>query len=363
MNLKIRDLSISNPVGILPDFPGALLVEASEQYFRHRSYEPNSQGLLTARRAISDWYKAGHDISVPVEHIVITASTSESYNILLQIITKQGDIILLPEPSYPLIDEFAHIRGVNLRSFPLRPPEWQYNPGNLDGYIDDKVKGLILVSPNNPTGSLFVEDCTARTLSALTRYKMKIPLIIDEVFSGSIYKGNLSAHRAAFKSDHPTIILNGISKNFALPDLKVGWIILNKAAWSLFGEQLVYANDLLLSCSTLNQSFLPSILGIGNDHTSILRKDLLSRRNDLRRVINTFSRIRCFSPSGGWNILFECTSVYDDDDELAYQAATRGFLLHPGYFYNISSRGCFGVISILAESRDIQDAFTELGLR
>lgn len=363
LHLTIRDLSVSNPVGILPEFPAALLIEASKRYFLDRSYEPDPQGLLSARMAISTWYRASHGITVPVEQIIITASTSESYNILLQVISRPGDTLLMPEPSYPLIDEFATIRGIQLRGIPLRPCEWEFAPLKLEGYIDNTVKGLILVSPNNPTGSIFKEEGVIRTLLALNRSRIRVPLIIDEVFSGFIYEGDLSGHRSAYKSDHPVIILNGISKNFALPDLKVGWIVLNDAAWTLYGEHLVYANDLLLSCSTLNQSFLPSILGPGLEHTNNLRNALIKRRNGLLELLDSFSQIRCFPPQGGWNILFECTSVYTDDDELAYQAALRGFILHPGYFYNISAKGCFGVISMLAESVDVRDALFELGLQ
>lgn len=362
-NLEIRDLSISNPVGILPEFPAPLLAEASDHYFRHRAYKPDPQGLYEARTAISSWYGASHGITVPAEHVIITASTSESYNLLLQVITRPGDTLLMPEPSYPLIDEFAVMRGVYLRHFPLRPQVWAYNPGNLEGYTDDLVKGLVLVSPNNPTGSIFGRDCIGRTLSALTRLRKKLPLVIDEVFSGFIYEGDLSGHRYAYESDHPLIILNGISKNFALPDLKVGWMILNQAAWELYGEQLIYINDLFLSCSTLNQSILPSILDSGFAHTTLLREFLLSRRNALRDILNSFSQIRPFSPRGGWSIIFECNSVYDNDDELAYQAAIRGFLLHPGYYYNISSKGCFGVISMLADSCYVHEALVELGFR
>jgi aspartate/methionine/tyrosine aminotransferase len=281
---------------------------------------------------------------------------------LLQVLTRPGDTLLVPEPSYPLIDEFAAARGVHPRGIPLRPNQWEYNPGNLEGYIDNSVRGLFLVSPNNPTGSLFREENVIRTLSALTRSREKLPLVIDEVFSGFIYEGDLHGHRMVYESEHPLILLNGISKNFALPDLKVGWIVLNEPAWSLYGEQLVYVNDLLLSCSTLNQTLLTSILGTGIGHTAVLRNAMIMRRNDHLETLRSFSQIRCCSPSGGWSLLLEFDGAYRDDDELAYQAAIRGITLHPGYFYNISVRGCFGVISMLADSVDVRNALTELAI-
>jgi alanine-synthesizing transaminase len=362
LGLPIRDLSVSNPVGIVPDFPSALLIDASERYLRDRSYDPDPQGLISARLAISDWYRASHGLTVPVERIIITASTSESYGLLLQVLTRPGDTLLIPSPSYPLIDEFAVVRGVQLRGVPLRPMEWEYNPGSLEGYIDGSSRGLFVVSPNNPTGSLFREDNVSRTLSALTRSRERLPLVIDEVFSGFIYQGDLCGHSLVYESDHPVIILNGISKNFALPDLKVGWIVLNQPAWALYGERLVYANDLLLSCSTLNQSLLPSILGPGFQHTAIIRNVLVGRLNEHLEVLRSFARIRWFAPRGGWSLLLEFDSEYADDDEIAYQAALRGFALHPGYFYNNSIRGAFGVISLLADSGAVRDALTELAM-
>lgn len=375
IGLPLRDLTVSNPVGILPEFPSSLLTEASDRYLRHRVYDPDPQGMPAARVAISEWYRESHGINVPVERVIITASTSESYGILLQVLTRPGDVLIVPTPSYPLIDEFAAVRGVQLRGFPLRlasqatsplwptslcQTDWEYNPGNLEGYIDSSVRGLLIVSPNNPTGSLFGKEHVSRTLSALTRSSERLPLVIDEVFSGFIYEGTLCGHRIAYQSDHPLILLNGISKNFALPDLKVGWIVLNEPAWSLYGEQLVYANDLLLSCSTLNQSLLPSILGAGFGHTTDLRKALAQRRDDHLEVFRSFPRVRWSSPSGGWSLLLEFDEFYRDDEELAYQAATRGIALHPGYFYNMSIRGCYGIISMLSDSVDVRDALTEL---
>ena len=237
----IIDLSAANPVGILPIFAPELLVEASRRYFFKRRYEPDPHGLPSAREAIAEWYAIHHQIAVDTDRIIITASTSESYQLLIQCLCERGSSVLVPSPSYPLLEEFAAQRAVQTRAVPLRRyDQWRYSPLSFEGFLDPSVAGIVLVSPNNPTGTIASVQELKDLIQLLKPLPYRPPLIIDEVFAGALFGENRTCHGAALESDYPVILLNGISKSFCAPDLKVGWMVCNDAAWSRCGEVSIY---------------------------------------------------------------------------------------------------------------------------
>lgn len=346
----ILDLSAANPSGVLPPFPPASLIEASSTYFQSRCYEPDPRGSLRTRDAITSWYAARHQLTINPDHIIITASTSESYQLLLQCLCPRGSSVLVPSPSYPLLEEFATQRGIAIRGVPLRRyDQWRYAPNSFEGFLDSSVVAIALVSPNNPTGTIASAEELRELIKLLNPLPEHPPLIIDEVFSDALFDGNKVDQRSAVESDYPVILLNGISKSFCSPDLKVGWIVMNEAAWHRCGEQLLYANDLLLSCSGLSQHLV--MMMMQEEGQASYRKELNRALSycygTTMAALRSRSWLRPHPPQGGWMIFAEIETTGLDEEELFVRAALGGVALHPGHFYGTVDRGVFGAFSIL----------------
>jgi aspartate/methionine/tyrosine aminotransferase len=350
----IIDLSAANPVGILPTFAPELLVEASRRYFFKRRYEPDPHGLPSAREAIAEWYAIHHQIAVDTDRIIITASTSESYQLLIQCLFERGSSVLVPSPSYPLLEEFAAQRAVQTRAVPLRRyDQWRYSPLSFEGFLDPSVAGIVLVSPNNPTGTIASAQELKDLIQLLKPLPYRPPLIIDEVFAGALFGENRTCHGAALESDYPVILLNGISKSFCAPDLKVGWMVCNDAAWSRCGEGLLYANDLLLSCSGLSQYLMTQMMkGGGVEYLVSIKEALNIQYRMTMAVLGCYPWIKAVPPQGGWMVFAEIEASERlgkncDEEELFVRAAREGVAIHPGHFYGVSGEGIFGAISLL----------------
>src|SRR5439155_20404626 len=132
-----------------------------------------------AREAVaSDYYQGRVDPS----RILLTASTSEAYAYLIKLLTGPGDELLVPRPSYPLFEYLAALESVRIAHYPLMYDSgWSIDFHALAEAVTDRARAVVLVNPNNPTGS-FVKKEELALLIDLCRIH-NLAIISDEVFS------------------------------------------------------------------------------------------------------------------------------------------------------------------------------------
>lgn len=320
------DLTSSNPTqqGLL--FPPTLLQEAAAHYWAHRQYTPDPHGLLTARTAIAHYY-AQRTPSLPVDtdNIFITASTSEAYSLLFALLTEPGDNILAPDVTYPLFEYLAAMHHIELRSYALDEQQgWQIIPTSLTANVDKRTRAILIISPHNPTGAII--HTPIETLTTLG-----LPVICDEVFATFTYQ---CAHTPPFGTIHPEIPvfhLNGISKMFALPDLKLGWIALNKEAIP-YNDRLELLNDTLLSANALTQHILPTLFTEGMDFVGRMTQRVRVNLDMALHILTQHEHIHIHPPDGGY-YLFPKITNWHDEEALVLHLLNQGVYVHPGYFY------------------------------
>lgn len=184
---QLLDLTVSNPFRAgLPVLESRRLgVLAAPAVL---SYDPDPRGMLSARQAVADYYHSRR-LRVPVERLCLTASTSEAYSFLFRLLADPGDRVLVPAPSYPLFDFLADINDVELVPYVLRLQEgvWGINFESLEQAIDERVRAVILVSPNNPTGSCLHRGELGQLNLLCAAHNLAI--ISDEVFMDYLMPG------------------------------------------------------------------------------------------------------------------------------------------------------------------------------
>ncbi|MFN9740730.1 MAG: aminotransferase class I/II-fold pyridoxal phosphate-dependent enzyme, partial [Acidobacteriota bacterium] len=177
----IFDLTEANPTR-------AGLLSAGEQLLTSfatpdiLTYEPEPRGLPKARAAVAAYY-AQRGLATDVENIHLTASSSEGYSWLFKLLADHGEAVLVPQPSYPLFDFLATLEGVRLIPYQLRYYHhlgWRIDFDSLTAALTPAVRAIILVTPNNPTGSFIKRDELSR-LNELCQ-QQRLALIVDEVF-------------------------------------------------------------------------------------------------------------------------------------------------------------------------------------
>src|SRR6185295_5544013 len=193
----------------------AILRDAAESA---RIYRPDSFGQASARQAVAAYYGE----AIPLGQILLTPGTSVSYWYCFKLLAESGDEILTPQPSYPLFDYIARMCGVRLTHYRLREDRnWAIDLNHLEDQITTRSRAIVLISPHNPTG-MVATDSELRGLADIAA-RHNLPIISDEVFS-EFLSGMNSLPRPLATGAPLVFTLNGLSKMFALPGMKIGWI-------------------------------------------------------------------------------------------------------------------------------------------
>src|SRR5215469_14643898 len=282
---EIFDLTISNPTRAGIGYDRAAIFESlnNEQSLE---YDPQPKGLLSAREAVVKYYhERGQGVSP--ENLVLTAGTSEGYSYIFRLLTNPGDEILVPNPSYPLLEFLADLEDVKLVPYPLIYDHgWQMDLHSLERALTGRTRGVVVVHPNNPTGS-YVRGAEIRPLNKFC-FAHGLALIVDEVFldyevgnpeaverdSGSLHArldrhsptpslGRDDAAPSFVGNDEVlTFTLSGLSKVSALPQMKVGWTVTSGPALQvdMAMARLEVIADTYLSMSAPVQWAVPVML-------------------------------------------------------------------------------------------------------
>jgi len=374
---ELEQIRMLHPVNDLIDtnfhrnglrFPSEPIAGAMRDYLANRLYEPDPKGDLRARAAICQYY-AQHGVEIPEEHILLTASSSESYNLLFNNFTSPGDNILLPRPTYPLFEYLADFNHLEVRYYDLDPErEYHIDLQSIAAARDERTRFLVLISPSNPVG----RAATREELQAALQLVLPqgIMIITDEVFSEFVYERKPLARPAeiAAEAGLPGLLftLNGISKMFASPDLKLGWIAVSGESGAVDAavEKLEIAIDMFLNCNSFSQFLLPVMFRTGSQFQERMIAQLDRNRKELIERLSSVPRIRLTVPDSGIHCIIEIVGMGDmDDEQFALELLRRKKVyVHPGYLYGIEDRLCVVVSFLRSEEALIEglDAIAEL---
>lgn len=308
------------------------------------AYAPDPQGMTSAREAVAAYY-AAHSIQLVAGDLVLTTSTSEAYTFLFRLLADPADEVLVPAPSYPLFEYLADIQDVRLAAYDLVYDDaWQIDFHSLEQALTARSRAIILVHPNNPTGS-YVKPSERERLNALAAER-GLALIVDEVFLD--YPAAPHGFDRSFAAnDGPlTFALSGLSKIAALPQMKVAWIAASGAGKREALARLEVIADTYLSMNAPVQQAVPVLLEAGGHARRQLAANVVANLEALDGALRRELHLGRLQIEGGWYAVLR-VPVTRTDEELAVALLERaGVLVHPGHFYNFHANG-FLVISLI----------------
>jgi alanine-synthesizing transaminase len=359
----ILDLTVTNPTAVAIEYPPDILAPLAGS--AALTYRPEPFGLLSAREAVArDVERRGTGVAtsrVDPARIVLTASTSEAYSLLFKLLCEPaGDDILVPVPSYPLFDHLAALDGVRPLPYTLDyHARWELDVQSVDAAWTSRVRALLAVSPNNPTGSLL----SASELAHLAHRcrERDAALIIDEVFAD--YPFATDGEGAEGIADDPalTFRLGGLSKSAGLPQVKLGWILVTgpDALVQDALDRLELIADTYLSVSTPVQVAAPQLIAGG----AVVRARILDRirtnHTALRQAVAGVSSIRLLDADGGWSAVLRVPARESEEDMVIALLERSDTLVHPGFFFDFPHEA-YLVLSLLPEPRTFADGIHRL---
>lgn len=360
--LSCRDLTESNPTRCGFNFDAEKLLSALADA-RSLNYEPDPRGLLSARLAVASYY-AERGVQLEPDQIFLTTSTSEAYSYVFRLLANPGDAILVPRPSYPLLDFLAGLNDVDLVPYPLAYHDgWRVELGTLAAIVDSswrKARAIVVVHPNNPTGSFVRREELECLLKPCEEHALA--LVADEVFADYAFAPDdkrVVSH--AGMSEALTFTLSGLSKISALPQMKLAWVVVSGPPDVLTQAlaRLEIIADTYLSVSAPLAHALPTML----ETRRSLQPQILERvRTNLRWLDERLAAdlpVSRLKADGGWYAILKLPAIRSDEDWAVELLAEDGVLVHPGHFYDFPAEGHL-VVSLLPPAEIFQQGIGQL---
>ena len=348
----ILDLTASNPtrVGLRYDTPAILGALAAPQSM---DYDPQSKGLRQEREAVAAYYREQHGIAaLDAEQLVLTTSTSEGYSYVFRLLCNPGDELLVPKPSYPLFEFLADLEDVRLVPYPLIYDHgWQMDLPSLEKVVTNRTRGVVVVHPNNPTGS-YVQ---AGEFALLNEFcgKHGLAVIADEVFLDYAHDGKRRQSFAA-NQDVLTFTLSGLSKIAALPQMKVAWVATSGPEAEAALARLEIIADTFLSMNAPIQWAMPILLAQRASLQKQLQNRVLANLAELDRQLAQQKICQRLQVEAGWYAVLRVPVTKSDEDLAIEFLQEKSVLVHPGHFYDFPSDG-YLVLSLITPQAEFAE--------
>ncbi|HEX4355650.1 MAG TPA: pyridoxal phosphate-dependent aminotransferase [Polyangiales bacterium] len=349
------DLTESNPTRTDLPYPTAQLMAAFDNEAQ-RVYAPDPRGLLEARRAIAALMQQ-RGTSIDPERITLASGTSEAYGYLFKLLCDPDDEVLVPEPSYPLFADLCRLEQVRARSYPLHyDGQWHLGLAELEAAITERTRAILLVSPNNPTGSYLKREELARLET------LGLPLISDEVFADYPLREDEQRVRSALESSRACVFaLGGLSKQIGLPQWKVSWLCMrgSDSEMEAARARLDLIADTYLSVATPTQLALPRLLEIGSVVQRAIHQRLQRNLANLRRAIDRDAAVSLLDVEGGFYATLRLPRVQSEEAWVLELLERDGVLVQPGFFFDFAEEA-YVVISLLTPEATFERGIARL---
>ncbi len=356
----LLDLTESNPTRAGIEYPAGEIASLLADP-RALTYEPEPAGLPAAREAVAAYYSARGE-AVDPGRILLTASTSEGYSYLFKLLANPGDEFLVPRPSYPLFEFLAALESVRIAHYPLvYDGAWNIDFDALRSALTPRTRAIVVVNPNNPTGSFLKRPEREELIRVCQDHNLAI--VSDEVFSDYHFADD--PRRVRTLADTGAVLtfsLSGLSKVAGLPQLKLGWMIVNgpdSQRREAF-ERLEFIADTYLSVSTPVQWAAAGLLALREQIQSRIQRRVRQNLAALYRAFSPDSAIRILNAEGGWYAVLQMPRILSEEEWVLTLLDNQGVLVQPGFFYDFESEA-FLVVSLLTPEAVFRQGIARLG--
>ena len=287
-----------------PDHIKKAGIEAIET---NKSYYTASSGIAPLKKAICDYLKANFGLEYENKNICVSSGAKHVLYIAMRVMLNPGDEVILPAPYWVTYEEAIRMCGavpVILRTD--ESTRFKISPEQLSAAITDKTKCLILTNPSNPTGMLYSEE----ELRALSKVIIDndIYLIDDEIYATLVYEGKfVSAAAIDPELAERTVIVNGVSKTYAMTGWRIGF--------AAGPQPIIKLMDTYLSHSTGNASNIAqyaSVAAYAGDQSCVenMRREFAKRRQYFVDRVNAMYKVSCLPPDGAFYIFMNVSKTF-----------------------------------------------------
>ena len=222
---QVLKLNIGNPAPFGFAAPEEMLQDVILNLPAAHGYG-DSKGLLSARRAVVQYYQTKGVPHVDVEDVYLGNGVSELIVMALQALLENGDQVLIPAPDYPLWTAAVSLSGGTAVHYRCdEQSDWMPDLADVERKVTDRTKAIVIINPNNPTGAVY-DEAVLRGLTDIAR-RHNLLVCSDEIYDKILYDGATHTPTAAVAPDLLTLTFNGMSKAYRVAGYRVGWMAIS----------------------------------------------------------------------------------------------------------------------------------------
>ena len=346
---KILKLNIGDPIAY-PGLPTPKhMVDAYVKALQdgNNGYSP-SYGLPQLRAAIAqDERRKGWPARQ--EDIYVCHGVTEALQIIFAATLEEDDVVLAPGPHYPPYMAYPQMYGAHTVEYKLKPNNgWKLDFDDIEAKMNENVKLLVLINPNNPCGAVVGKDEIFRLLSIARKWPNCV-IVADEIYDGLDFTGEQRSV-ASLSPDVPVFVLNGVSKVYYAPGWRIGYLGIHdpKGRMQLVRDGIERLLRSRLCASTPAQ--LGYLAGLDSDRSWMkLYSDKIVRQRDLCiSRINSIEGLEVQSSGGAFYMFVKLTDAKwrDNDKEFVLQLLHEEHVLvvHGSGFSSDLGKGHFRIV-------------------
>jgi len=357
--LEILYLHIGDPIIFDFETPENIIEATHRAMLNNKTGYTETSGIAEALEAIEK--EADRTGIQAIRDIFITTGISEAIDISFSALVNDGENILLPLPSYPLYITTLYRCGAEPVFYELdESNNWQPDIDDIKSKITDKTRGIVIIYPNNPTGSLYSED----TLRKIIDIALENNLVIfsDEIYNKLLFDNVKHFSTASLTSDATVVTLNGLSKSYLAPGFRIGWCIISGRENIVrdYCEAIAKFTRTRLCANHPEQYAIKPALEGNQSHIKTMIKKLERRRDITVEMLNAIDGISCVSPNGAFYAFPQLEFDVDDIEFVHKLINEKGVItMHGSAFGQKEGTRHFRVV-FLAQEETLKKAYEKI---
>lgn len=363
---RILKLNVGNPAPFGLEAPHEILRDVAMNLSEATGYS-DSQGIFSARKAILQYYQSKGLLSaVDVRDVYLGNGVSELIVMTMQALMNDGDEVLIPMPDYPLWTAAANLAGGSAVHYRCNEEDnWHPDIEDIKSKITSKTKGIVVINPNNPTGSLYSDELLKQIIEVAKEHDLII--MADEIYDRILYDDNVHTPMSTLTDDVLVLSYNGLSKSHRIAGFRSGWMMVSgrKQHAADFIEGLDMLASMRLCSNVQGQYAIQTAMG---GHQSM--QDLTSEKGRLYKQremavsrLNAIKGISCTMPQGAFYCFPkmdpEVYPITDDMDFMMDLLVEENVLMVQGTGFNWDRPDHFRLV-FLPNLLDLENAMDRL---
>jgi aspartate/methionine/tyrosine aminotransferase len=313
-----------------PDFPAPAEVKeaARRAIAEDRNQYPITWGERELREAIAEKYRGTYGMEVdPDRNVCVTCGSTEAMISSMLAVLDPGDEVVIFEPFYENYGPDTILSGASPRYVSLRPPDWSFDEAELAGVFTDRTRGIVINSPNNPTGKVFTQE-ELEAIAALCQ-RWDAVAFTDEIYEHITYNGARHLPIATIPGmEDRTVTVSALSKTYSVTGWRVGWTV--APAELIAGIRTVH-DFLTVGAPTPLQHAGVTALNLPQTYYEQIAKEYAERRALMLEILEE-TGFKPHPPQGAYYTMADATHLgFETDVEAAHHLVEKvGVAVVPG---------------------------------